>query len=467
MAVALAVIAGVAAAAPTAWAQTDPTTSTVPSDTTTTTEPAPTTTTTAPATTTTTPPPESTTAPPAPPTTEVPIETPVASIDDLNLAHISPELRGVPVSGFDQASVDAALAETVTNLAAVRAERDAADARIAVLTPQEATLASTLAAATVHVDEATQATDAARARLRDFAVARYIHGANSDLSAVVLNDPQQGTEAAGRAVVFAEVSRDRLDMVSAARADQAAARSALSSARRDHDEVLADLTATIARRDHAATTATQLDTALRDQRTDADRAQAVAIVAGTDLPVVALDAYWRAQQTFAARHPECGITWWALAGIGRSESNHGRSGGTLLEPDGETATPILGIVLDGTRNTRVITDTDTGRLDGDIEFDRAVGPMQFLPSTWERHALDGSGDGVADPHNLYDAALAAADYLCGGGPMNSEANLLAGFFRYNHSTAYANRVLARGYAYQAATAAVPALVALLPEQVAG
>ena len=60
----------------------------------------------------------------------------------------------------------------------------------------------------------------------------------------------------------------------------------------------------------------------------------------------------------------------------------------------------------------VIIDSDGGRLDGNDKWDRAVGPMQFLPETWSRWATDGNGDGVSDPHNLYDAAAAAARFLC-------------------------------------------------------
>ena len=79
------------------------------------------------------------------------------------------------------------------------------------------------------------------------------------------------------------------------------------------------------------------------------------------------------------RAARCGITWWALAGIRRVESNHGTYGLSLARADGEHLDPIIGIPLDGTRGTRLITDTDGGLLDGDTSYDRAVGPMQFIP----------------------------------------------------------------------------------------
>ena len=59
-----------------------------------------------------------------------------------------------------------------------------------------------------------------------------------------------------------------------------------------------------------------------------------------------------------------------------------------------------------------IPDTDNGRWDGDKVWDRAVGPMQFIPATWQGAGRDGDGDGVANPNDIDDAALAAADYLC-------------------------------------------------------
>ena len=38
-------------------------------------------------------------------------------------------------------------------------------------------------------------------------------------------------------------------------------------------------------------------------------------------------------------------------------------------------------------------DTDGGELDKDTVYDRAVGPMQFIPSTWAVVKVDADGDG--------------------------------------------------------------------------
>jgi membrane-bound lytic murein transglycosylase B len=54
----------------------------------------------------------------------------------------------------------------------------------------------------------------------------------------------------------------------------------------------------------------------------------------------------------------------------------------MLLANGDTTRPIYGIPLDGRDGVAVVRDTDHGKLDGDPNFDRAVGPMQFIPSTW-------------------------------------------------------------------------------------
>jgi membrane-bound lytic murein transglycosylase B len=67
----------------------------------------------------------------------------------------------------------------------------------------------------------------------------------------------------------------------------------------------------------------------------------------------------------------------------------------------------------------------------------ATGPMQFLPSTFRRHGVDGNGDGVKDIGNVEDAIFSAANYLkaCG------YPNLQKALWGYNPSTSYYNKVL--------------------------
>ena len=199
------------------------------------------------------------------------------------------------------------------------------------------------------------------------------------------------------------------------------------------------------------------------------------------LSVATVDAYIRG----AAGVP-CSVDWALLAGIGRIESNHGRLGGASVSRSGQVSPQIFGPLLDGGatefadeqleavirswwNSTRarvaspwtsesidgrgaraqeapgngfaVIVDSDGGRLDGNDEWDRAVGPMQFLPETWSRWATDGNGDGVSDPHNLYDAAASAARFLCHLSETrgSSPSSFLLG---YNDSRSYARSVTA-------------------------
>jgi membrane-bound lytic murein transglycosylase B len=146
--------------------------------------------------------------------------------------------------------------------------------------------------------------------------------------------------------------------------------------------------------------------------------------------------------------PECAVPWWAIAAISRVEGRHGTYGGSVLDQLGWATPDIIGIQLNGQRNTRVIGDTDGGMLDHDPAYDRAVGPMQFIPSTGRRVAADGNFDQQANPHNLYDATLAAAAYLCrASSGLASEEGLRRAYFSYNHSLAYVENVLrwARSY----------------------
>src|SRR5262249_37765056 len=89
--------------------------------------------------------------------------------------------------------------------------------------------------------------------------------------------------------------------------------------------------------------------------------------------------------------------------------------GAALRPDGTTSTLILGPALDGTHGNIAVPATAEGRLlDGDPAWDHAVGPMQFIPSTWSHWGVSATG-GVPNPSNIDDAALTAAHLLGGGG----------------------------------------------------
>ena len=177
----------------------------------------------------------------------------------------------------------------------------------------------------------------------------------------------------------------------------------------------------------------------------------VSALAANGIPAVALNAYRAAATRLASAQPDCGLQWWLLAGIGRVESNHGRYGGATLTASGESRPHIVGQALDGTVYD-YIADTDGGRLDGDSRYDRAVGPMQFIPSTWALYGIDGNGDRVASPFNINDAALAAARYLCAaGGDLRTAAGQTRAVLAYNHSDEYLALVLRTAAAYAAGT----------------
>ncbi|MEU9924947.1 lytic murein transglycosylase [Streptomyces griseoluteus] len=165
---------------------------------------------------------------------------------------------------------------------------------------------------------------------------------------------------------------------------------------------------------------------------------------GGALPASVFAAYRRAEAEVARSAPGCRLRWQLLAAIGQVESGQARGG--RVTRDGMTVTPILGPRLTG-GTFAAVPDTDGGAYDGDAVYDRAVGPMQFIPSTWARWGADGNGDGRRDPNNVYDAALAAGRYLCAGGRnLSNPADLNRAILGYNHSGAYLHTVKA-WYAY--------------------
>ncbi len=237
------------------------------------------------------------------------------------------------------------------------------------------------------------------------------------------------------------------------------------------------------------------------------------IVDGADFQLVALNAYVIAARTLAEESPECAIEWWMLAGIGSIESFHGRFGGGELDHNGVTTEPIYGPALDGRilegaellapgadipeatgrtedlpvastadavdpaapaapaastaggsdasteegaddaapviRRLALIEDTDGGVLDADTTYDRAVGPMQFIPQTWNLQEIDANGDGEMNPQNIYDAALASANYLCASTTsMSTVEGQEQAYFAYNHDTAYTEAVIAASEQYR-------------------
>ena len=165
---------------------------------------------------------------------------------------------------------------------------------------------------------------------------------------------------------------------------------------------------------------------------------------GGRIPAVAYDAYLSAEESAPDITASCRVEWEVVAAIAQVESRHGRIDSEhRLDSDGTVEPPIRGQQLDGTRGTQTIVDTDEGTLDGDPDFDRAMGPLQFIPTTWRELGRDGNGDGSVDPDNLYDAALTAVAHLClrEPGDYTARAELRRALIAYNASGPYADDVL--------------------------
>lgn len=164
------------------------------------------------------------------------------------------------------------------------------------------------------------------------------------------------------------------------------------------------------------------------------------------IPAPAMRAYATAQM----RAPKgCKVDWTTLAGIGWVESQQGTIGHRTLGPDGRPSTPIIGPALDGHGDVARIRATAASEAaTGDPTWDHAIGPMQFLTSTWRRWGTDGDGDGTADPEDVDDAAATAAAYLCGSGyDLTTGSGWAHGLWSYNGSATYIEDVYAAAATY--------------------
>jgi membrane-bound lytic murein transglycosylase B len=208
---------------------------------------------------------------------------------------------------------------------------------------------------------------------------------------------------------------------------------------------------------------------LAGQLTGSKAQQVVATASTAGIPSAALAAYQRAETVINSADKSCNLTWQLVAAIGRVESNHGRYGGNVLGEDGIVTPGIYGLPLNGQKGTAAISDTDGGQLDNDSRWDRAVGPMQFIPSTWSVVGVDADGDAQRNPQDIDDAALATAVYLCSGDDdLSTTTGQEKAVYRYNHSWSYVDLVLSimDAYAsgdYTAIPTSVSAAAALSPD----
>lgn len=362
---------------------------------------------------------------------------------------VDPDLGGVSVDTLDFKLALAKYRTTERNLQNAKDTYNTAVASLNDLGAAQARLVGTLNQATRRKEKSETRLVAIRAALQGLAVDDYVRG-GSAFDVDVSLDPGAVTDLRGQRVVVKTVRRRQLDdeRANAAVVDEADRTIAATSA--ELDEVRARITSTTATRDQAVLDQQRFGSLVpADAKALAD-ARLTGDVPGLDFSFVALDAYYKAAKRMAVEAPACRIKWTLVAAISRTEGHHGTFGGATLDPQGNETKPIIGIALDGSNNTAVVGDSDGGAFDGDPAFDRAVGPMQFLPSSWTRWGRDGNLDGKADPQNMYDSALAAAAYLCYFGPgLDTDDRMHAVLLHYNNSNDYASLVVDRAHGYDA------------------
>jgi membrane-bound lytic murein transglycosylase B len=341
---------------------------------------------------------------------------------------------------------------------AARARLGDAENRLAVLVEETDTQAGERDRLLSAIDDARQRGDRARGDLdrsrdglRAVGVSSYVNGRGTS-GEDLFGGVEHATQSVRGEALLDGVADRRGEEVRAARAT---IEDADQTVERDEDQLTSveeRLATASAARDETTAEVDGLRRSADAARRSVADWRLTADVAGTDLPLVALDAYVKAAARMAAERPECGIRWSGLAGIGKVESGHGTYGGSRLTAIGVTSQPIIGIPLDGSNGTASIGDSDGGELDGDPAVDRAVGPMQFIPTSWRSLGRDGNGDGRADPSNIYDAALAAAGLLCraGGSGLDTDGGLHRAALGYNNSGHYAGLVVRTANGYQAA-----------------
>ena len=147
--------------------------------------------------------------------------------------------------------------------------------------------------------------------------------------------------------------------------------------------------------------------------------------------------------------PACsGLPWQIVAAIGWVESRHGD--GRVDPVTGNTAPPIIGPVLDGSNGNEALPATAASTAwTGDPRWQHAIGPMQFLASTFLAWQTSGSAN-AADPNNAYDAIATAGRFLCNG--QTTIGSVSAAILRYNNSATYEADVIAKAIAYGMDTA---------------
>lgn len=192
-------------------------------------------------------------------------------------------------------------------------------------------------------------------------------------------------------------------------------------------------------------------------------AQALAAAGG--MSIEAATAYIEGAERARVLVPSCAVDPLFLAGFGKIESGHGTANGAKIMPNGMVEPKIMGPPLDGsgvggntTAMTNKLSAAERPIYGVTGQYDQAVGPMQFLASTFKGlQPAPTFKDGQTTPptpHSYSDATLGAAILLCSeGNGLQDDAGMRKGAYAYNRSSAYVDKVMAE---YNRLKAALPA-----------
>jgi membrane-bound lytic murein transglycosylase B len=362
---------------------------------------------------------------------------------------LSPGLIQLPVDSSAYRAAVAAWEKTLADIDTTQRTITDSEARLAELAAQRTDLRTRLEAAQVALTDALAELDYIDRSIDHLAVTRYMAGGPA-IEAIDLIDSDTPAEDVYDKAVAAQVADSQLEKRSQRQATADGARGDAAARTEELVAVGTSIIETQATLDGARARLVDLQDGLPAREQAVRDRRMGALVADTDITLVVLDAYVKAARRIQTDRPGCGIQWWMIAALGRIESRHGTIFGSQVRPDGRTTVRIIGIPLDGTNNTMRILDTDDGALDGDTVYDRAVGPLQFLPETWAVFRRDGNGDGTRDPHNIYDAALGTGAFLCarsGTLRLDTTEGLRRAYIAYNRSTAYVDTAISNGTTY--------------------
>ncbi len=220
--------------------------------------------------------------------------------------------------------------------------------------------------------------------------ARSLAGSVKRLTALRSQTAHKRTDAvkaAAAATGAAEAARRELAAAIETQ-QQVRSQAELAAQRKELEQLKADLAKTLA--------------ALRAASTSSASGYSGIAITAANLPTDLRSLYMNAAKTCP------GLPWSVLAGIGQVETGHGQN--------------------------------------KNVSSAGAMGPMQFMPATWEVYGIDGDGDGVANILDQADAVFSAAKYLCASGGGNSDT-LYQAIYAYNHSDYYVQTVLAAAAQY--------------------